>query len=343
MVASRIVLITVPFDQADILPDFLDWHLDLGIDLILAMDSGSTDGSRELLDSYAKTNRVVWTPLPERNIAKYAQGDELAALARDRYGADWIILCDVDEFLCTTSGDVRTILARADLDGISMLTLPRRTMTGPPLLAGQRATEALTLRIDRTVELPLEQLISGNYPVPFVFLEVGGHLAVRASALAQYGTGAHFATTTWGKSATSDELYLLHYAIRGYESLRTKVQNTKAWLADNPQLGPGWGWHWRRWISLTKRDGSKRTTTGSSCHRRTPDNWSVTDRASSTRPSLIGLPGRRSFRGGAGECRVGSIASRTPFVRFARRRDDDVHAARHAAEDCPPLGLWSRI
>ena len=250
MVASRIVLITVPFDQADILPDFLDWHLDLGIDLILAMDSGSTDGSRELLDTYAKTNRVVWTPLPERNIARYAQGDELAALARDRYGADWIILCDVDEFLCTTSGDVRTILAQADLDGISMLTLPRRTMTGPPLLAGQRATEALTLRIDRTVELPLEQLISGNYPVPFVFLEVGGHLAVRASALAQYGTGAHFATTTWGKSATSDELYLLHYAIRGYESLRTKVQNTKAWLADNPQLGPGWGWHWRRWIRL---------------------------------------------------------------------------------------------
>jgi hypothetical protein len=250
MLKGKIVLITIPYDQGDILQDFLDWHLHLGIDLILAMDGGSTDGSRDMLDAYAKTGRVVWLPLPERDMRKYAMADEVAAIARDRYHADWIILCDVDEFLCTRDADLRTILADAERDGITMLTVPRRTMTGLPLAAGQRATQALTLRIDRTVEPSHEQQLSWNLPAPFVFLEVGGHLAVRASALAAFGAGAHVATTTWGESRTSDRLYILHYAIRGFESLRTKVLNTKAWLADNPHLSPGWGWHWRRWIHL---------------------------------------------------------------------------------------------
>src|SRR6185295_7804446 len=97
---GKIVVITVPVDQGDILRDFLDWNLDLGIDLILAMDGGSADGSRDLLTDYAKSGAVVWSPLPERDLTKYALADELAAIARDRYGADWIILCDVDEFLC---------------------------------------------------------------------------------------------------------------------------------------------------------------------------------------------------------------------------------------------------
>jgi hypothetical protein len=115
----------------------------------------------------------------------------------------------------------------------------------------------LTLRIDRTVLPTAEQQISWDFTVPFVFLEVGGHVAVRASAIGGFGFGGfHVATTTWGKSATSD-LYILHYAIRGYEELRQKVRNTEKWIADNPHLPLGWGWHWRRWIRLEK-DGRLR-------------------------------------------------------------------------------------
>ena len=38
MLKGKIVLIAIPYDQGDILQDFLDWHLHLGIDMILAMD-----------------------------------------------------------------------------------------------------------------------------------------------------------------------------------------------------------------------------------------------------------------------------------------------------------------
>ena len=64
MTADKIVLITMPYDQVDILSDFLDWHLDLGIDLILALDGGSTDGTRDVLDKFTRdgTSRLVPAP-----------------------------------------------------------------------------------------------------------------------------------------------------------------------------------------------------------------------------------------------------------------------------------------
>jgi len=249
---ERIVLFTAPADQGDILQDFLDWHLDLGVDQILALDHGSSDGSRELLERYATTRRVAWFPIGERDISKYSPADELAALARDKYGADWIIHCDADEFLCTTGRDLRTVLDQARDRGITLIDVPRRTMTGPALQAGQPATRALTLRIDRTVVPTAEQQVTWDLPAPFVFLDVGGHLIVRADAFARYGAGAHAGATTYGTSATVDELYILHYAMRGYESLRMKVRNTESWLQANQHLAPGLCWHWRRWIHLAE-------------------------------------------------------------------------------------------
>jgi len=249
---DKIVLFTAPIDQGDILQDFLDWHLHLGVDLILAIDHGSTDGSRELLDQYSRTHPVVWFPLPEKDLTKYSPADELAALARDRYQADWIIHCDVDEFLCTRTADLRTILKEADRDGVTLLTVPRHGMTGAPLQNGQRATQALTLRVDRPVTVTADNQVTGDLAMPFVFAEIGGHLIVRASALKEYGSGAEIATTTWGTSVTSATLRILHYPMRGFESLLTKVQHTAAYLDSNKHLPVGWGWHWRRWIRLNE-------------------------------------------------------------------------------------------
>jgi len=249
MSSARVVLITMPYDQVDILEDFLDWHLDFGIDLILALDGGSTDGTRDVLERYTSTKRVVWFPLPERDMTKYSIADELASMARDRYEADWIIYCDADEFVCTHGKGLRTVLEESDRAGITLLDLPRRNMTGPPIPPGRRATEVLTLRIDQSVVATAEQRTSWDIPFPFVFLAIGGHVAVRAAAVKSFDSGMHGATVTWGTSATSD-LYILHYPIRGYDELRQKVRNTEEWFEDNAHLPPSWAWHWRRWIQL---------------------------------------------------------------------------------------------
>ncbi len=248
MPKSKIVLLTFPYDQGDILRDFLEWHLDLGIDMILSLNGGAAnDGSREILDEFAKTGRVASFPFKDRDISNV-----LAATARDEYGADWIIHCDVDEFLCTRGANLRTVLSDADRAGVTLLDIPRHAMTGGPIPAGQRATQALTLRIDRWVDPTYEQQISGQLPAPFVFINVGGHLAIRASAFGEYGAGAHSATTTWGRSSTDDRLYILTYPVRGYETLQQKIHNVTTFFELNPHLPLGWGWHWRRLIRLNE-------------------------------------------------------------------------------------------
>ena len=108
---GRIVLITVPYDRVDIVGDFLDWHLDLGIDLILALDGGSTDGTRDLLEQLHKNRARGLVPASRARHDQCSIADELAAMARDRYQADWIIYADVDEFVCTHGKSLRTVLA----------------------------------------------------------------------------------------------------------------------------------------------------------------------------------------------------------------------------------------
>jgi len=111
MSADKIVLAVCPYDQGDILHDFIEWHLHLGIDLVLVQDFGSTDGSRAQLDQLARQGQVALVPLPTRDMTKHKVGDALAELARDKYQADWIILCDADEFLCSIGADLRRFCA----------------------------------------------------------------------------------------------------------------------------------------------------------------------------------------------------------------------------------------
>src|ERR1700676_1786557 len=202
MPSDKIVLVASAYDQADILSDFIAWHLHLGVDLVLVQDCGSTDGSQAVLDHFAGDDRVRWFTLPERDMRKYASDVVLATLARDRYDAEWIIQCDPDEFLCPGDRDLRPLLRDAKRDDLTVLNVPCFNMTGPLPQPGQRATQTLTLRIDRLVYETLEQQLSGDLPIPFIFIRHPSKTIVRAAAFVEYGAGTHTAKSAWGRSGT---------------------------------------------------------------------------------------------------------------------------------------------
>src|SRR5437764_13390183 len=129
MPTGKVVLVTLAIDQKDILGDFLDWHLEQGVDLALVHDLGSTDGSHELLDDFARRKAVEWSLVPERDMAQYNHSAAIAALARDKYEAEWIILCDADEFLCPAGADLKTILQEAEDERVTTFNVPCFNMT----------------------------------------------------------------------------------------------------------------------------------------------------------------------------------------------------------------------
>jgi glycosyltransferase involved in cell wall biosynthesis len=247
MPSDKIVLVSSVIDQGDILGDFLQWYLDIGVDFILVQEFGSTDNSHDVLRSFADDGRVAWFPLPERNMQKYDPGLALASVARDRHDADWIIYCDADEFLCA-DGDLRTILRDAANNDCSVVSVPRLNMTGSVLRPGQSAPGSLTLRIDRPVPVRPEFMSMDELPVPHIFTKHPPKTIVRAKALVSYGPGTHTAAASWGRNGEVDGLRFLHFPVRGFDKFEKKIQNTVAWLDDNPHLHPTWAWHWRRFI-----------------------------------------------------------------------------------------------
>jgi Glycosyl transferase family 2 len=250
MVSDRIVLCTRPHDHGDILPDFINWHLQLGVHLIIAQDLGSTDGSQDILEEFFCQGQVKWFVAPERNALKNDADASLLQVAREQYNAEWVIMCDADEFLCPVGNNLEAILLEAKSADITVLNIECFNMTGPVPKPGKNAIEALTLRIDHALPETYEQPLSGESSVPYIFVKNPTKTIVRASAFVDYVGRPHGAPSSFGRSETPANLRFLHYPVRGFNQFKRKVENRAEWLRNNSHPNELRSWHWRRWIRL---------------------------------------------------------------------------------------------
>jgi hypothetical protein len=96
-------------NEADILDAQLSFHLNAGVDFVVAIDNGSTDGTSEILHSYARGGYLDFTHDP--NV--YQEGEWVTRMARraaTEFGADWVINSDADEFWWPRGGSLREVL-----------------------------------------------------------------------------------------------------------------------------------------------------------------------------------------------------------------------------------------
>ena len=84
-------------DEADILESMLRFHLDQGVELIIATDNGSLDGSLSTLQRYEGMGKLRLIQEPEHSHDQAVWVTRMARMAAD-LGADWVINSDADEF-----------------------------------------------------------------------------------------------------------------------------------------------------------------------------------------------------------------------------------------------------
>ena len=97
-------------DEADIVDDHIAFHLAAGVDFVVAGDNGSTDGTAEILEKYARDgylNRIT-VPDPFSQIDVVTQ---MARMAATSFGADWVINSDADEFWWARTGTLKELLS----------------------------------------------------------------------------------------------------------------------------------------------------------------------------------------------------------------------------------------
>jgi hypothetical protein len=98
-------------DEEDILGANLDYHLAQGVDVILAIDHGSSDRTPEILREYEQTGRVRIFRDEDRPHDQVQRVNRLLRIAAEEHRADWVIHCDADEFWVPVAGCLRDVFA----------------------------------------------------------------------------------------------------------------------------------------------------------------------------------------------------------------------------------------
>lgn len=252
LASNDVIVLVHVYDQDDLLEPFVRWYSELGVRRILAFDLGSTDETHDVLSNLALRYPLTWSRLDDLNIRNYAgstTGDHLAKYAREFYAPEWVVMCDADEFLCVEHSGFDAILDKAKAESITALSVPCFNMTGTITGSEDPSVSSLTTRIVQPYAETLEEQISGEIPVPFIFVKHPVKSIVQAAAFSSYVPGGHGANVDYGRTELADGLRFNHYPMRSYAKFEKKVGNAEQFLRTNDHLPAWWAWHWRRWVN----------------------------------------------------------------------------------------------
>lgn len=107
----KLALTLLAKNEADVVDANVSYHLNAGVDFIVATDNGSTDGTLEILERYERLGVLELIREPSSDFQQGAWVTRMARLASER-GADWVINADADEFWWPRAGNLKEALER---------------------------------------------------------------------------------------------------------------------------------------------------------------------------------------------------------------------------------------
>lgn len=234
----RLILTLLCRNEADVIGSMLDFHLSRGVDLIIATDNGSRDGTATILQAYADRGvlRLLHQPLQTHDQAVWVT--QMARMAAEHHGADWVINSDADEFWWPASGNLKAELA-AIPKATQALRVERRNFLPPE----PNAAESLPFHQTQTIRERVS-LNSCGRPLP-------PKVCHRAHPAISIGDGNHVATLDGQPLPTMacDGLDILHFPVRRYDQLERKIREGTESLISNPRVDPKVGDTWRHLYS----------------------------------------------------------------------------------------------
>jgi hypothetical protein len=106
----KLVQTLVVRDEADIVDIQLRYHLNAGVDFVVATDHQSVDGTTEILESYARDGVLRRISVTDAVMHDGPWRTRMARLAATEHGADWVLNTDADEFWMPRGGTLKEVL-----------------------------------------------------------------------------------------------------------------------------------------------------------------------------------------------------------------------------------------
>jgi glycosyl transferase family 2 len=241
----KLVMTLLVRDEEDIVEDHLVYHLNQGVDFVVATDNNSVDGTRDVLDRFQRMGYVEVIDEPDDTYDQWRWVTRMARRAATDRGADWVINSDADEFWWPKTGNLRSVLDAVPTR-YGVLSAPRVNLVPPPDAPSpglaQRWFERMALRETRSLNglgAPLPPKVCHRADADVV-VEQGNH-ELRGSALAV--------------APGLQPIVIFHAPLRSWPQLENKVVKGGAAYARNRELPGAVGDAWRSLYDLHAQGG----------------------------------------------------------------------------------------
>jgi glycosyltransferase involved in cell wall biosynthesis len=249
----RLVMTILVRDEADIIEANIRTHAALGVDAFAVMDNGSTDGTREILEKLSQEFEMI--VLDETGNYKQAKWMlQLAKIARDKLGADWVINNDADEFYIPNNGlSLKENLSKKR--GVHTITRYNMIPDADSIVSNQffdaqyYVKSPVFYKKSKEIENPKQSIIIGKIgpktivdPHGLIYLRGGNHKALHWAGLRDYFR------TGYDRIPRHPHIEVFHYSIRNYAQFEKNIINRKRLLESGKKVSMGP--HYRRWVKM---------------------------------------------------------------------------------------------
>lgn len=230
-------------DEEDILEANFDFHIAQGVDFFIVTDNLSVDRTRDIIERYVRRGLAVYLHESADDFAQYRWVTRMARLAASHYSADWVINSDADEFWApqNEAGTLKDALAGVPSDQLAV-SVQRSNFVPTDERGRGFFAERMRLRERESfnaIGLPLPAKVC-HRAFDDIQVEQGNHAVRRAGSCL---------------SAAPGPLRILHYPVRSYRQLESKIIHGGAAYARNRELSRSMGKTWRHLYAVWEQGG----------------------------------------------------------------------------------------
>jgi len=232
-------------DEEDIVERNICFHLNKGVDFIVAADNNSVDSTPKILRKYQKRKVLHYEKIKDNTYEQSKWVSGLAKIAVERYKATHLIHCDADEFWYPEKGNLKDNLPTNNVFfSVPVLNyLPEEVCLGNYFLHKH-------LIVNHPYDIYAQRNVSESYryllykPQPKV---------ITTNKYTSVAQGNHFVISKKVTKKVSSSVLIHHFPIRSFKQFKNKVVNGGSSYLNNPDKISDIGWHWRDWYQLYKK------------------------------------------------------------------------------------------
>lgn len=205
-------------DEGQYFKEWLDWHIEKGVEKFYVYDNESTDNTREVLQPYIEKGIVDYTYFPGYRMQLAAYDD---CLKKHRFDTRWLAVIDMDEFIVPVKNKTipEFLKPLEDFPVVELNWLVYGSSGQKERLPG---TMMERFRRHSEPTHPVNGHVKPIMNPRRVYVMIGSHEAARINGKAVDSHGEKIKVNWRKRPPQHDVIKINHYAVRSYEEFQDK-------------------------------------------------------------------------------------------------------------------------